>query len=940
VAEVAAEWVTEAAVWLKLSASATLKWTGGQPPVACVVASLPMGLDAYNVVHCLSKSGPHSQVYQATHMDTGTTVAIKRIQIHDMHPSMRKECDVEVQVLQKMDHPNLIKYHEHFTKDNDLYIVMELASGGTFASTIEGAKQANSRVEESTMWRWIYDAAGALAYLHTRRVLHRDVKPSHIYLGENGSAKLGNFGLSRPMSLQTQCAFSCVGTPFYMSPEIVKGEGYSFASDVWSLGCAFYELATHLPPFHRQDMDFYALGDAICSARYPALSSSEWSKELIALVTEILKVDPTKRITAQRILDIATTHLVGRIQDFEIAGTLGRGRFSEVHRASWKHPGGDVREIALKRVQIFEMESDARKECVNEVNLLKSLNRPTILKYLDNFIEGSELVIVLELAHHGDVAALSRSLQRDTRMLTESQIWAIFFQVCDALYYMHGRRIMHRDIKPANIFLCSGGVVKLGDLGLGRYFSSNTYKAYSVVGTPFYMSPEVITQSEGYSFKSDIWSLGCVLYELSALTSPFESSKLNYYALGNKIRKGEYTPLPESTSPRIRDVCDAMLKVQSEARIDVPALYVAVDEHFARCPEAQREELHQAESVNETGRVHRQLTKASAVVRLLLESVESPRTPSLESAEHPAAPAPGVRSNSGRHPESAPRPGKAASLPLRSARGDRGSVAVPPAEPAPSAAKRRPAPPSVPPPSAPLPAATAVAPPSQPPHSARTRHEKVRYGASSAGSLSARGRSQEVPRDHRDREAKGYGHAPYPSVRNHPEGRLDPLSHCSGRRSSTPPRSVGSIGPQRPADRGHASEGSIGLSKSEKPLPPIQRSRQTPREAFGDRRGSSEPDRGSLPTAKHGSHGHAAVAAEARTPLKTPGNGVSVETTPDGGSANGLSSRQSANAGYSPLARVGVAALAVAEEPSRARSPSKRLLVHGGVTAAAAMQPH
>merc|ERR550537_1067486 len=100
---------------------------------------------------------------------------------------------------------------------------------------------------------------------------------------------------------------------------------------------------------------------------------------------------------------------------------------------------------------------------------------------------------------------------------------------------MHRHRIMHRDIKPENIFVCQRGIVKLGDLGLGRHFSSNTYRAHSVVGTPFYMSPEVITNSDGYSFKSDIWSLGCVLYELAALNSPFASSRLNFYALGNKI---------------------------------------------------------------------------------------------------------------------------------------------------------------------------------------------------------------------------------------------------------------------------------------------------------------------------------------------------------------------------------------------------------------------
>ncbi len=195
------------------------------------------------------------------------------------------------------------------------------------------------------------------------------------------------------------------------------------------------------------------------------------------------------------------------------------------------------------------------------------------MKYLNWFIDNklNELFIAVEWAEKGDLKLLIKKGIEEDIYFKERQIWDYIHQIASALAHMHEKRIMHRDLKPANIFIDGQGALKVGDLGLSRQLSSQTFEAFSRVGTPLYMSPEVL-QGKGYDWKSDVWSLGCIAYELCMLRSPFrqdDKENLSLYDLFQRITKGQFPPLNDRYSSELKAVVTGMLKLDPDQRFDI-----------------------------------------------------------------------------------------------------------------------------------------------------------------------------------------------------------------------------------------------------------------------------------------------------------------------------------------------------------------------------------
>lgn len=167
----------------------------------------------------------------------------------------------------------------------------------------------------------------------------------------------------------------------------------------------------------------------------------------------------------------------------------------------------------------------------------------------------------MDYADGGDLS--NKIVNQKGKLFTENQILDWFTQICLAIKHIHDRKILHRDIKSQNIFLMKNGTVKLGDFGIAKCFNATIEKAQTFIGTPYYLSPEIIN-NQPYDFKTDIWSLGVLLYEMCSLKIPFDAPNLPQLAI--KILNGKSAPLNNIYSKELRNLCEWMMKVKSEER--------------------------------------------------------------------------------------------------------------------------------------------------------------------------------------------------------------------------------------------------------------------------------------------------------------------------------------------------------------------------------------
>ncbi|XP_023238331.1 serine/threonine-protein kinase PLK4-like [Centruroides sculpturatus] len=236
---------------------------------------------------------------------------------------------------------------------------------------------------------------------------------------------------------------------------------------------------------------------------------------------------------------------------------IGEGASASVYRAVYT---GNNMEVAIKMIDVHKMRGEMDR-ISQEIKIHRCLNHPSIVKLYNDFEDAEFKYLVLEYCHKGD---LQKYLEARKKPLSEKEACSIFHQLVDGTIYLHSQNVIHRDFKPSNLLLTRNLDIKIADFGMSAIFQSNDVHM-TLCGTPNFISPEMLTKRR-HGFKTDCWSLGCLLYTLLVGKPPFDTR--NVKSTFARVMKTDYK-IPEFLSIDAKNLIEALLQEEPEKRIDL-----------------------------------------------------------------------------------------------------------------------------------------------------------------------------------------------------------------------------------------------------------------------------------------------------------------------------------------------------------------------------------
>lgn len=292
-------------------------------------------MDKYRKLRKIGQ-GSFGRVYLIENEINHTKYVLKEVDLCDFGADGKSEVEAnqealaEVYYLNKLhNHPNIVSIIECFESEKMkiLYIVMEYAEGGDLEHQIKQRAETGHPYPEYQIIDWLVQICLAVKHIHDRKIIHRDIKTPNVFICDDGSIKLGDFGIARTFGVASNQAMTKIGTPFYMSPEICMEKAYDHMSDMWALGVVLYEMLCFSRPFDGQDLTM--LTESIIHQQHGSIPDF-YSPELQHLVDRLLNKDPQRRLSIDQVLNLP--FLQPHIQRFLPNFKMGEHRAPEPSR--------------------------------------------------------------------------------------------------------------------------------------------------------------------------------------------------------------------------------------------------------------------------------------------------------------------------------------------------------------------------------------------------------------------------------------------------------------------------------------------------------------------------------------------------------------------------------------------------------------------------------
>ena len=488
--------------------------------------------------------------YKLEIKDNNTIYAIKEIRFADRDLEEFQKYQEKISILSKINSENIIKYYDFF-KEKDTYImVMEYGGDTNLKQFIKKYRNDNMLIKPKLLEDIIIQICNGIKEFHNNNIVLGCLNPYNIFINNNLKVKI-----SLPLLLlETYYEKTCVRPEIhYFSPEIrkyIQIKHLTPKTDLWSLGCIIYELFTL--------NDYF---EAIILRKDCKINIDLYNPKWQELIDLLLKRDYSLRPNIEETLKIIQSiNLKDEInldnekgKKYKNIKKIGEGGFGDVYLVE-----KDNNYYALKKLK-FKLTKEELEQYQKILNILLKIKNENIIKYYEFFLENDYLNIVMEYCGDTDLKQFIKNQKAKNELIEEELIKDFIIQICNGLKEIHNNGIIHRDLTPDNIFIDINDNIKIGDFGISKIFIKNTLFSKNKQGKYHYFAPEFELEGK-YNEKTDIYSLGCVIYELLTL---------NEYYIDKKIEEKDCKINAEIYNPKWQELIDLLLNKNYKLRPNI-----------------------------------------------------------------------------------------------------------------------------------------------------------------------------------------------------------------------------------------------------------------------------------------------------------------------------------------------------------------------------------